>query len=66
MLLVYPDVFRMEHGEIRDLFEVIFLIERQNLGNTVVFHDDAVNYVPDSRVIHENALFHVIKNSAKS
>ncbi len=59
------DVFRMEDRKVGDLLEIIFLVKRQNFFDAIVFHDNAVNDVSDSRVVLQNALFDVEKELAE-
>src|SRR5216684_888249 len=59
------DVFRMEDRKVGDLLEIILLVERQNFFDAIVFHDNAVNDVSDSRVVLQNALFDVEKELAE-
>jgi hypothetical protein len=46
----------MKYGQTRYLFKIIFLVECQNFCDAIVFHYNAVDYVPHCRMILENAL----------
>ncbi len=50
------DVFGMKNGQIGYLLEVILFVKSQNVTDTVVFHDDAVNDVPNARMIPQDTL----------
>jgi hypothetical protein len=45
----------MEYNQAGYLLKIILLVKCQNLGNAVIFHDDAMNDVSDSGMIFENA-----------
>ncbi len=47
-LLLDFNVFGMKNGQTRYLLKVVLFIERQDFGDTVIFHNDAVNHVPHS------------------
>jgi hypothetical protein len=55
----------MEYNQARYLLKIILFAESQNLGNAVVFHDDAMNCVSHSGMIFKNALSHVIEKFNK-
>lgn len=55
------EIFRMENGQTRNLFEVVLLIEGQNVVDSVILHDHAVNYISDARVIAQNPITHVVE-----
>ena len=41
----------MEDSQAWYLFEVVFLVEGQDFSDAVIFHYDAVDDIPDSRVV---------------
>ena len=45
----------MQDRQIGDLFEVVLLVERQDVGDAIVFHDETVNHIPNTGVVPENA-----------
>ena len=53
------DVFGVKDGQTGDLLEVVLLVECQNFRDAVVFHDDAVNYIANARMIFQDALLYV-------
>lgn len=55
------EIFRMENGQTRNLSEVVLLIEGQNVVDSVILHDHAVNYISDARVIAQNPITHVVE-----
>ena len=51
----------MKNGQVGYLLKIILLIECQNIGDPIIFHNDAVNDVTEARMIFKNALPHVIE-----
>ena len=50
------DVFRMKYGQTRYLLKIVLFIKCQDFCDAIVFHYDAMDYVPHSGMILENAL----------
>jgi hypothetical protein len=55
----------MEYNQAGYLLKIILFVECQNLGNSVVFHDDAMNCISHSGMIFKNALSDVLEKLNK-
>jgi hypothetical protein len=68
--MIGASLIAKRHGEDRArsigiFHEVVFFIERQNVRDTLVHHDDAVDDVTDPGMISQNALSNMVEEFAE-